>query len=74
MHAYITRNVPAAFMSALCGWLARSAQRMDAWLVARAKARDDSLLLDAMSERELRDIGIDPARVHPAPWTRDWPT
>jgi len=73
VHAYITRNVPAAFMSSLSGWLARSGQRMDAWLAARAKARDDSLLLEAMSDRELRDIGIDPGRVHSAPWTRDWP-
>lgn len=73
MHAYISRNIPAGFMSALSGWLTRSAQRMDDWLAARAKARDDSLALEAMSDRELRDIGLDPGRVHPAPWTRDWP-
>jgi uncharacterized protein YjiS (DUF1127 family) len=73
VHAYITRSIPAAFMSGLGGWLTRSAQRMDDWLAARAKARDDLLTLEAMSDRELRDIGIDPGRVHSAPRTRDWP-
>jgi uncharacterized protein YjiS (DUF1127 family) len=72
MHAYAMRHVPAALVFRAGTWLQRSARRMDAWLAARGKAREDSGSLDAMSDRELRDIGIDPARTHPAPWTRDW--
>jgi hypothetical protein len=45
---------------------------MDAWLAARAKAREDAYSREAMSDRELLDIGIDPARIRPAPWTKDW--
>ncbi len=73
MHATIMRNAPAAFMAGLGLWLIRSSRTLDAWLAARAKARDDSFVLEAMSERELRDIGIDPGRVRAAEWTRDWP-
>jgi hypothetical protein len=39
---------------------------LDAWLAARAKSIADSEALAAMSERELRDIGLDPARIHGA--------
>ena len=70
----ITRNAPAAALIAQLGlWLIRASRTLDAWLAARAKARDDSLALEAMSERELRDIGIDPGRVRSAEWSRDWP-
>lgn len=56
--------------------LRRTAERLDAWFAARAKARADSVALLAMSERELRDIGIDPARIgaDPQAWRRDWVT
>ncbi len=58
----------------LSGVLGRIGERLDAWLRARAKARDDSVALLAMSERELKDIGIDPARIGVGPdtWRRDW--
>ena len=49
------------------------AQRLDAWLAERAKSADDRSALQAMSERELRDIGVDPARVRgPEHCLRDW--
>ena len=66
------RHAPAVFLWKAGQWLQRSARRMDAWLVARAKAREDTQSLEAMTDRELLDIGIDPARVHPAPWAKDW--
>ena len=81
MTTYTTRHAPATFiwkaaeaLRAGADALHRSAQRLDAWLAARAKSSDDRDALRAMSERELRDIGLDPARVHgPAePWLRDW--
>ena len=74
MNAYVMRHAPAAFMFKAGTWLQVAARKMDAWLAARAKAREDGLALEAMSDRELRDIGIDPARVHPMPMTRDWTT
>lgn len=72
MYATIARTAPAAFMAGLGLWLIRTSRTLDAWLARRAKSRDDSAALDAMSERELRDIGLDPARARPAEWTRDW--
>jgi uncharacterized protein YjiS (DUF1127 family) len=72
MHAYTLRHGPAALVWKAGHWLRRSARRMDAWLAARERARQDSQSLEAMTDRELRDIGIDPARVHSPPWTRDW--
>jgi uncharacterized protein YjiS (DUF1127 family) len=72
MHTYALRHAPAVAVWKAGHWLLRSAHRMDAWLAARAKARDDDRCLQAMSDRELLDIGIDPARIHPAPWPRDW--
>ena len=38
--------------------LHRAAERIDQWLVARANAREDREALRAMSEHELRDIGL----------------
>ncbi|MFO1311138.1 MAG: hypothetical protein U1F41_03635 [Burkholderiales bacterium] len=74
MSATLARNAPAAALIAGLGlWLVRTSRTLDAWLASRAKARDDSLALESMSERELRDIGIDPGRIRPAEWTRDWP-
>ncbi|MFO1303280.1 MAG: hypothetical protein U1F54_06080 [Burkholderiales bacterium] len=73
MSVTVTRHAPAAAIVAQLGlWLVRSSRVLDAWLASRAKGRDDSLALEAMSERELRDIGIDPARIRPADWSRDW--
>lgn len=72
MHATITRTAPAAFMAVLGLWLIRTSRSLDAWLARRAKSRDDSAALEAMSARELRDIGIDPGRIHSVEWTRDW--
>jgi uncharacterized protein YjiS (DUF1127 family) len=72
MHAYALRHTPAVVVFRTGMWLQRAARRMDAWLAARAKGREDAQALEAMTERELRDIGIDPARIHPAPWVKDW--
>ena len=72
MHAHSLRHAPAVFFYRTGTWLQRSARRMDAWLAARAKAREDAQSLAAMTDRELIDIGLDPARTHPAPWTKDW--
>lgn len=72
MHAYALRYAPAVVVWKAGHWLLRAARRLDAWLAARAKARDDARCLQAMSDRELLDIGIDPARIHPAPGARDW--
>jgi len=72
MHAYALRHAPAIFIWKAGGWLQRTARGMDAWLAARGKVREDAQSLEGMTDRELRDIGIDPARVHPAPWVRDW--
>lgn len=76
------RHPMAAGVLHLAQWLAGAAValgriglQLDGWFAAQAKARDDSTALQAMSERELRDIGLDPARVglQPAAWNRDWP-
>ena len=76
------RHPMAAGVLRLAYWLGHGAlamrhagMQLDAWLATRAKARDDSNTLQGMSERELRDIGLDSARLGlqtPA-WTRDWP-
>jgi uncharacterized protein YjiS (DUF1127 family) len=47
-------------------------QRIEAWLAARAKSVQDASDLSTMSDRELRDIGIDPASVPRTAWNRDW--
>jgi uncharacterized protein YjiS (DUF1127 family) len=52
------------------------ALRLDAWLGARKRADEDRQALDAMSDRELKDIGIPRASVSPAAsgaWMRDMP-
>ena len=72
MQTYALRYAPSVVVWKAGHWLLRTARRLDAWLAARAKARDDARCLQAMSDRELRDIGIDPARVHGAPRSRDW--
>ena len=63
----------AQALTAVASALLASSERLEAWLRARAKSDDDSLALGAMSERELRDIGIDPVRLGTMPdrWTRD---
>jgi uncharacterized protein YjiS (DUF1127 family) len=72
MHAYALRHAPAVVVWKTGQWLLRAARRLDGWLAARAKARDDARCLQAMSDRELLDIGIDPARIHPVTPARDW--
>ena len=72
MSAYAIRYAPAAFVWKAGTWLQRCARSMDAWLAARAKARDDAQSLEAMTDRELLDIGLDPGRIRPAPWVKDW--
>ena len=72
MHAYALRHAPAVVVWKAGVLLQRTARRLDAWLAARSKAREDAQSLEAMTDRELRDIGIDPARIHPAPWAKDW--
>ncbi len=76
------RHPLAAGVMRLAHWLGQSARvlrrtgmHLDAWFAARAKARVDSALLQGMGERELRDIGLDPAclGVRGDAWTRDWP-
>ncbi len=64
----------AVLLAGLARRLRSAARLLDAWLAARAKAEDDNRALVAMSERELRDIGIDPVRLGTMPdrWTRDW--
>lgn len=61
-------------LAAFARVLGRAAERLDAWFAARAKARADGIALLAMSERELKDIGIDPGRIGAGPetWRRDW--
>lgn len=63
----------AIALTSVARMLRSTARHLDASLAARAKAADDSLALLAMSERELRDIGIDPVRLGTMPdrWTRD---
>jgi uncharacterized protein YjiS (DUF1127 family) len=79
MTTYLARHAAANLLShagdtmrAGADALHALAKRLDDWLAARAKSIDDHNALGAMSERELRDIGIDPARVHGQPWLRDW--
>ena len=72
MHTYALRHAPALFIFKAGHSLQRWARRMDVWLAARARAREDAQSLEAMTDRELLDIGIDPARVHPMPWAKDW--
>jgi uncharacterized protein YjiS (DUF1127 family) len=72
MHAYARRYASAAFLWKAGTWLHGSARALDSWLAARAKAHDDAHALEAMSERELRDIGLDPGRINNAQWPRDW--
>ena len=64
----------AVSLASIAHMLRSAAWRLDAWLAARTKAEHDSRALVAMSERELRDIGIDPVRLGTMPdrWTRDW--
>lgn len=61
-------------LAAVAGALRASAERLDAWLASRKQAGVDSVTLEGMNERELRDIGIHPAHigVQPDRWTRDW--
>ena len=72
MHAYARRHAPAAFLWKAGTWLHLSARLLDGWLAARAKSLDDARALEAMSDRELRDIGLDPRRINNAQWVEDW--
>ena len=64
MTAYAARHAPAAAIAFAGDALHGLARRLAAWLAARAKSIADSEALMAMSERELRDIGLDPASIH----------
>jgi uncharacterized protein YjiS (DUF1127 family) len=82
MEAFVARHAAAGWvwklaqvMHAVAASLRNLALHLDAWLLARHQAAADDQALEAMSERELRDIGIDPARVHGSAqraWARDW--
>jgi uncharacterized protein YjiS (DUF1127 family) len=82
MQAYVAHSTPAAWMSKVASGLVacaaavrRNAQRLNAWTLARDKAADDHYALLAMSERELRDIGIDASQIRAVTkgdWVRDW--
>ena len=82
MHAYTTGSTPAAWMwklaaamTACAAALRKNAQRLEAWTLARDKAAADRNALLAMSDRELRDIGIDASQIHVVTrddWVRDW--
>lgn len=64
----------ARALTACAHTLRDAGEHLDAWLAARNKARRDSTLLEGMSERELRDIGLDAARlgVRADSWRGDW--
>ena len=53
----------AELMFALGRRLVQAARRLDAWLEERRVRRAARVQLDAMSERELRDIGLSRADV-----------
>jgi uncharacterized protein YjiS (DUF1127 family) len=72
MHAYARRYAPAALLWKAGTWLHRAARALDTWLAARAKSREDAQALESMSDRELRDIGLDPGRINNVRWERDW--
>jgi len=72
MQAYARRHAPAALLWKAGTWLHLSARLLDGWLAARAKSLDDARALEAMSDRELRDIGLDPRRINNAQWVEDW--
>ena len=72
MHAYARRYAPAAFLSKAGTWLHGAARALDTWLAARTKSREDARALELMSDRELRDIGLDPGRINNGRWERDW--
>ena len=72
MQCLFQTHASAAFLWKAGTWLHRSSHALESWLAARAKARDDAHALEAMSERELRDIGLDPGRINNAQWPRDW--
>ena len=50
--------------SASSGALRAIARRIDAWFEARKRAAEDLELLAGMSDRDLRDIGIERASVN----------
>ncbi|HTP97832.1 MAG TPA: DUF1127 domain-containing protein [Casimicrobiaceae bacterium] len=50
------------------------AMRLDAWLATRARRGDDLAALAAMSDRELRDIGLPARGMELVPdWSRNLP-
>ncbi len=69
------RAPPSALIDAMNA-LRRVAQSIDAWLDARERAAADRDLLARMSDRELKDIGIDrgsASAVAEGAWKRDYP-
>ena len=65
VHAW-TRTVAHAMQAA--------ARLMDTWLKARQRTGDDRDILDAMSDRERRDIGLPPSGRRPEVerWVGGW--
>jgi uncharacterized protein YjiS (DUF1127 family) len=73
--ATVLPRLPFAFGEAIRA-LRALAQRVDAWVEARKRAREDRYALASMSDRELLDIGIDRGSVNDVAdgvWMRDYP-
>lgn len=62
MHTHAARHSRPGATVHLPGWLRAVARRLSSWLARRDKLSDDDRVLEAMSARELRDIGLDPSR------------
>jgi len=83
MEMYVARHPSAALLAGIgrllhdaADTLRAAAERLDAWLAARKRAADDLDALAAMSERELRDIGVSRASIDAVAnleWMRDLP-
>jgi len=75
MSTPLAQHPAAASLASLAQALHRAAAALDAWLLARRKGTADDVALTAMSDRELRDIGLDPGYVKGSgqdDWVRDW--
>ena len=81
MDTQMTGHPPAAWMAYLGQSLQSgvtgvrsAATRLEAWLAHRARRAEDLAALDAMSDRELRDIGLPARGTAPLPdWSRELP-
>jgi len=83
MHTHFVRHPSAVLLAAIGSGLQAAARvvhgvasRLDRWLIGRQRAAADRTALAAMSERELRDIGIGHASIDAVArleWVRDFP-